>query len=620
MKEFWQMIRKYVAPYSTYLGSSIVLNVLSALFNIFSFTFIIPILHILFKIDSVQYTFIPWDSDAGLKDKLVNNSYYFVANYVQIHGAAVTLAWLCLFLAVMTLLKTACYFGSSAVMIPIRTGIVKDIRMEVYNKILSLPLGFFSQARKGDIIARMSGDVQEVENSITSSIDILIKDPILIIIYFATMIFTSWQLTVFTVLFVPLMVWLMGAIGKQLKKRSLEMQSLWSDTMAQVEETLGGLRVIKAFVAESAMSKRFNTVTENMRRKNNKVSTRQAMAHPVSELMGTIMITIVLAFGGNLILLSNSPEMASKMAFHVIDAPTFIFFLVILYSVINPMKEFSKASYGIPKGLASMERINKILDTENEIVEVAEPKKLDSFNDQISFEHVNFCYEDGKQVLFDINLNIHKGKTVAIVGESGAGKSTLVDLIPRFYDPDSGSVKVDGIDIRDVSLMSLRNLMGNVNQDPILFNDTIFRNIAFGVEDATEEQVIEAAKIANAHDFIMEKEEGYQTNIGDRGVKLSGGQRQRISIARAILKNPPILILDEATAALDTESERIVQEALDRLMSNRTTIAIAHRLSTIKNADEIIVMHQGQIVERGRHEDLLALNGYYKRLNDMQAL
>lgn len=604
------MMLRYVAPYKKYLSGSVGLNIMSAIFNIFSFSLVIPLLQILFKLNNTVYKFIPWDSDLGLKDKIINNTYYWVANYMGIHGGAVTLLMLCIILIIMTLLKTSCYFGSSAIMIPIRTGIVKDIRMQVYNKILSLPLGFFSQEKKGDIIARMSGDVMEVENSITSSIDILIKDPILILFYSAALLFTSWQMTLFTILFVPLMGWIMGVIGKQLKRRSLEAQSLWSDTMSQIEETLGGLRVIKAFIAEHRMSVRFDNVTEAMRKKNNKVGTRQALAHPMSEFLGTVMITFVLCFGGVLILRHHSP----------IDAPTFIFFLVMLYSIINPMKELTKASYGIPKGLASMERINKILDTPSDIIEIPEPKHITGFKNNISFNKVCFSYKSGSQILYDIDIDIKKGKTVAIVGESGAGKSTLVDLIPRFYDTQSGSVTIDGIDIKDMKISELRSLMGIVNQDPILFNDTIFNNIAFGMENVSYDQVLNAAKIANAHEFILEKKEGYNTNIGDCGVKLSGGQRQRLSIARAILKNPPILILDEATAALDTESERIVQEALDRLMSTRTTIAIAHRLSTIKNADEIIVMKEGKIVERGKHEELIAMNGYYNKLHNMQAL
>ncbi len=611
MKDFWKIIKRYVAPYKKYLGGSVLLNILSAVFNIFSFALIIPILQILFNINDTVYEFIPWDTAMDFKEKLINNAYFYVTQYMGVHGASVTLLLLCLFLSFMTILKTSCYFGSTAVMVPIRTGIVKDIRMEIYRKIISLPIGFFSEEKKGDIIARMSGDVQEVETSITSSLDMLIKNPILIIFYFGVLIYISWQMTLFTIIFAPIMLWIMGIIGRKLKAKSLEAQTLWSDTMSQVEETLGGLRVIKAFLAEKKMSDRFDNVTEAMKVKNTKVATRQAMAHPVSECLGTIMIAIVLWYGGMLILKDNSP----------IDAPTFIYYMVILYSVIQPIKDLSKAAYGIPKGLASMERINKILDSENNITETEHPEAVSGFGNSIEFKGVGFKYQDnGKQILKDIDLKIEKGKTVAIVGASGAGKSTLVDLIPRFYDPCEGSICLDGKDIRTLSIHDLRNLMGNVNQDPILFNDTIFNNIAFGVKNATEEEVIAAARIANAHDFIMEKEEGYQTNIGDRGMKLSGGQRQRISIARAILKNPPILILDEATASLDTESERIVQEALDRLMSNRTTIAIAHRLSTIKNADEIIVMDEGRIVERGRHEELLELGGYYKKLNDMQAL
>ena len=612
MKDFWKMIKRYVAPYKKYLGESVLMNVLSAVFNIFSFTLIIPILKILFNLDSSVYSFIAWnDASASFKDKVLNNLYWFVSQSIIDFGAGTVLLVLCLILSFMTLLKTACYFGSSAVMIPLRTGIVKDLRMQVYDKVLTLPLGFFSQEKKGDIIARISGDVSEVENSITSTLDMLIKNPILIVFYFGTLIFISWQLTLFTIVFAPIMLWIMGRIGRRLKERSLEAQVLWSDTMSQVEETLGGLRVIKAFLAEKKMSERFDRVTGRMRDKNIKVATRQALAHPVSEFLGTMMIAIVLWFGGLLILNEHAP----------IDAPTFIYYLVILYSVIQPIKELSKAAYGIPKGMASMERINRILETENNIKECAEPESLDSFNDCIEFKNVSFHYEDGcKTVVDNVNLKIHKGQTIAIVGASGAGKSTLVDLIPRFFDVNEGSITIDGKDIRKVSIHDLRSIMGNVNQDPILFNDSIFNNIAFGVENATMDEVIEAAKIANAHEFIVEKEQGYDTNIGDRGVKLSGGQRQRISIARAILKNPPILILDEATAALDTESERIVQEALERLMSSRTTIAIAHRLSTIRNADEIIVMDEGRIVERGKHAELIEKNGYYKKLNDMQSL
>ena len=611
MKEFWQVLVKYVKPYRGYLGGSIVLNMLSAVLNIFSVSLIIPILQILFKMSNTVYSFIPWDSaDMGFKDIVINNAYYGVTVLIQDKGAAMTLFLLCLWLSITTLMKTACYFGSSAIMIPIRTSVVRDMRRELYNKILTLPLGFFSQERKGDIIARMSGDINEVESSIMSTLDMLLKNPILIIFYMGTLIITSWQLTVFTIVVAPLLIWLMSALGRTLKKKSLQAQALWSDTMSQLEETLGGLRVIKAFVAEDKMQTRFNNVTEAVKKKTGRVATRQALAHPMSEFLGTVLIAIVLGFGGAIIL--------SEKAWF--DAPTFIFYMVILYSVINPLKDFAKAGYNIPKGMASMERVNKILETESSIKEAPNASDVTGFNDEITFSNVSFSYDEDRKILDDINLTVKKGTTVAIVGESGAGKSTLVDLIPRFYDVTGGSIKIDGTDIRDMKIHSLRSLMGNVNQEPILFNDTIFNNIAFGVEGATMEQVIAAAKIANAHDFIMEKEDGYNTNIGDRGMRLSGGQRQRLSIARAILKNPPILILDEATASLDTESEKLVQEALDRLMSTRTTIAIAHRLSTIKNSDEIIVMHEGHIVERGKHEELLALNGYYKKLTDMQSL
>ena len=614
MKEFWKIIKRYVTPYKGYLGGSVVLNILSAIFNVFSFAVIVPMLRILFRMNDQVYQYIPVDWHAmsfkQVGEAYTNNAYWQIQHWMETIGPEKTLIILCAFLGIMTLLKTACYFGSSAVMIPIRTGVVRDIRMQLYNKLLGLHLGFFSQERKGDIIARMSGDVNEVENSIMSVLDMLIKNPILIIIYFAVLLVISWQLTLFTILVVPILGWVMGAIGRQLKKKSLAAQELWSDTMSQVEETLGGLRVIKAFVAEKKMSARFSGITDSLRSKTARVSTRQALAHPVSEFLGTILIAIVLCFGGSLILGDNAP----------IDAPTFIFYMVILYSIINPLKDFSKASYSIPKGMASMERIDRILNAPNPIEETKEPQECKDFQKDIAFEHVYFGYEDGKPVLQDIDLTVGKGQTIAIVGESGAGKSTLVDLIPRFYDVTGGAIRIDGKDVRDLRMADLRGLMGYVNQEPILFNDTIFNNIAFGVENATMEQVVEAAKIANAYEFILEKEDGFQTNIGDRGMKLSGGQRQRISIARAILKNPPILILDEATASLDTESERLVQEALDRLMATRTTIAIAHRLSTIKNSDEILVMHEGRIVERGRHDDLIALGGYYKRLNDMQSL
>ena len=542
---------------------------------------------------------------------LTNNVYWYIDTLVAASGPARVLLGLCVTFCAIVFIKTACYFGAAAVMVPIRTGIVKDLRMQIYNKILSLPLGFFSQERKGDIIARISGDVQEVENSITSTLEMLIKNPVLIIIYMSVLLIMSWELTLFTILFAPVMIWTMGAIGRKLRAQSAEAQQYWSDTMSQVEETLGGLRIIKAFLAENKMSARFEGITDAMRRKNNRVAVRQASAHPVSELLGSTMIAIVLWFGGTLILSSKS----------IIDAPSFMSYMAILYCIIQPIKDLSRAAYGIPKGLASMERINVILNAENPITQTPFSKHISTFNEAISFEDVSFCYEQGgKQVLKNIDLKISKGRNIAIVGASGAGKSTLVDLIPRFYDPTSGRITIDGINIKDVCIRDLRGLMGNVNQDPILFNDTIFNNIAFGVENATMEQVIAAAKIANAHDFIMEKENGYDTTIGDRGQLLSGGQRQRISIARAILQNPPILILDEATASLDTESERMVQEALDYLMSSRTTISIAHRLSTVKKADEIIVMNEGRIVERGTHDELLLKNGYYKKLYEMQVL
>lgn len=611
MKEFLQLMRRFVSPYKKYIGWAILLNILSAVFNVFSFTLLIPILDILFKTgeNNKVYEYMEWGT-AGFKDVAINNFYYYVSQMIQDNGPTTALIFLGLFLALMTLFKTSCYFASSAVMIPLRTGVVRDIRIMVYAKVMRLPMGFFSEERKGDIIARMSGDVGEVENSITSSLDMLIKSPIMIILYFITLIATSWKLTLFTVLVLPAMGWLMGKVGRKLKRQSLEAQGKWSDTMSQLEETLGGLRIIKAFIAEDRMINRFTRCSNELRDAVNKVAMRQALAHPMSEFLGTILIVSVLWFGGALILGHNSS----------LTAPTFIFYMVILYSVINPLKDFAKAGYNIPKGLASMERVDKILEAENNIKEIPNPKPLTGMNDRIEFKDISFSYDGKREVLKHVNLTVPKGKTVALVGQSGSGKSTLVDLLPRYHDVQGGDITIDGTSIKDVRIADLRSLIGNVNQEAILFNDTFFNNIAFGVENATMEQVIEAAKIANAHDFIMEKPEGYNTNIGDRGGKLSGGQRQRVSIARAILKNPPILILDEATSALDTESERLVQEALERLMKTRTTIAIAHRLSTIKNADEICVLYEGEIVERGRHEELLELDGYYKRLNDMQAL
>ena len=611
MKEFLQLMRRFVSPYKRYIGWAIVLNVLSAIFNVFSFTLLIPILNILFKTgeNTKVYEYMEWGSE-GIKEVAVNNFYYYVTQMIETHGPQMTLLFMGLFLAFMTMLKTSCYFGSSAIMVPLRTGVVRDIRVMVYSKVMHLPLGFFSEERKGDIIARMSGDVGEIENSITSSLDMLLKNPILILLYFSTLIVTSWQLTLFTVLVLPGMGWLMGKVGKKLKRKSLEVQGKWSDTMSQLEETLGGLRIIKAFIAEDKMVDRFKQCSNELRDATNKVAIRQSLAHPMSEFLGTLLIVLVLWFGG-LLILGDGTSM---------EASTFIFYMVILYSIINPLKDFAKAGYNIPKGLASMERVDKILKAENPIKEPVNPLPLHGMNDRIEFKDLSFSYDGKREVLKHVNLMVPKGQTIALVGQSGSGKSTLVDLLPRYHDVQLGEITIDGVNIKNFRIHDLRALIGNVNQEAILFNDTFFNNIAFGVENATIEQVVEAAKIANAHDFIMETELGYQTNIGDRGGKLSGGQRQRISIARAILKNPPILILDEATSALDTESERLVQEALERLMKTRTTIAIAHRLSTIKNADEICVLYEGEIVERGKHEELLEKNGYYKRLNDMQSL
>jgi len=611
MKEFFKIMGQYFRPYKWYVAGTFAFNIASAVLDVFSFMVLVPILNILFKINTDHYDFVAWsDNSLSLKEKLLNNGYYFSQEMIATYGPSTTLLMLGLVLVGMTLLKTGSYFGGSAMLMPIKTGVVRDIRMRMYQKILSLPLSFFSEERKGDILARVSTDVNEVDSSIGSSLDMVFKNPVKLVVYIGTLFYLSWQLSLFTLLVVPLMAIGIGRIGKTLKRKSLYAQQKWSDGLSQIEETLGGLRIIKAFIAEKKMADRFRAVNNEYRRAAMRVAIRQSAAHPVSEFLGTCMIVVVLWFGGSLIFSGKSP----------IDAPTFVYYLVILYTSLQPLKELSKAGYTIQKGMASMERINKIMDAENSIREPQNPQPIDTLRDGISLQHVSFAYETGGEVLHDINIEIKKGQTVALVGQSGSGKSTLVDLIPRYHDIENGEILIDGVNIKSLRISDLRGLIGNVNQDAILFNDTIFNNIAFGNEKATREEVENAARIANAHDFIMQLPQGYDTNVGDRGGKLSGGQRQRISIARAILKNPPILILDEATSALDTESERLVQDALLRLMKSRTTIAIAHRLSTIKNADMIYVLHEGKIVEQGTHQQLIDLGGYYRKLNDMQAL
>ena len=609
LKEFLLLIRRFIPPYRKFLFGNLTLNLLAQILNVFSFALLIPILQILFQVSDTRYEYMTL-ADGNIAEVIKNNFYYYMNHFIEVRGALWVLLMSGVILIVMTFLKTACYFGSAATLIPLRTGVVRDIRIQVYNKVMGLPLSFFSEERKGDIISRMSSDVSGLETSLSNSLEMLIKNPIAIVVTLGTLFFLSWELTLFVLIAMPVLAWAMGAISRKLKRKSKEAQNYWGTLLAQLDETLGGLRIIKAFLAEGKMKERFVNINDTYRNAMMRMTIRQSAAHPASEFMGTCIIVIVMWAGGYIILNGTSG----------MEGATFIYYLVMLYNILNPIKDLSKAFYNIPIGMGCWERVDKILSAENPIKEAANPKPLTTFEQGIEFKNVNFHYTVGAPILRGINLAVEKGKTIALVGQSGSGKSTLVDLVPRFHDVAGGSITIDGKDIREVPIKDLRSLIGNVNQEAILFNDTIFNNISFGVEGATMEQVIEAAKIANAHEFIMESEQGYDTIIGDRGCRLSGGQRQRLSIARAILKNPPILILDEATSALDTESERLVQEALERLMKSRTTIAIAHRLSTIKHADEICVMLEGEIVERGTHESLLAKGGYYKRLNDMQTL
>jgi len=611
MFKFISLLKRFIPPYKKYVALSMLFNLLSTVFSLFSFAAIIPVLQLLFGLEHADKKFKIWswnDSFSHIVEGIKNNFSYSIEHGIQSVGPSSALLYLGLFLVVMTAFKVGTAYMGSFYMIPIRTGVLRDLRNQLYAKIISLPIGFFTDERKGDIMSRMTGDVNEVEVSIMSSLDMVFKNPVMILIYLGVMFAMSWELTIFVLVLLPFSGWLIGKIGKSLRKRSTVGQEQTGELLSQIEETLGGLRVVKAFNAEHKLEARFSILNEKLRKTFNRLNRRYNLAHPVSELLGTMVIAILLWFGGVLIVGHRSD----------IDAAQFIYYIVIFYSIIGPSKDLSRASYSIQKGLASLDRVDMILKSENTIKNPEHPETLHPFSDKIEFRNLSFKYET-EWVLRDINLVVPKGKTVALVGQSGSGKSTLVDLLPRYYDPVKGEILLDGINIKKYSTHDLRSQMGNVNQEAILFNDTFFNNIAFGVENATMEQVIEAAKIANAHDFISATENGYESSIGDRGSKLSGGQRQRVSIARAILKNPPILILDEATSALDTESEKMVQEALENLMLNRTTLVVAHRLSTIKRADEICVMHEGKIVERGKHDDLIALDGYYKRLCDMQS-